>query len=116
MKTKLAVLFASLAFAGAASATPHDYVCETIETKFTEADTMAAECFECAVASAYFVENPFDSETTFETCNAYGGLVGWILPWEVYEPYEEVDITLADCLVAMDRSERLHAIYDANCL
>ena len=115
-KTLIAVVLSSATFAGVASADPHDYVCGVIEDKFTEADAMAAQCFECAEASAYFVENPLDSVTTFETCDAYGGIVDWILPIGYWEPWEEVPYGIEDCLVAMDRSERLHAIYDANCL
>jgi hypothetical protein len=118
MRAKLfsAVLFASLVTTSAAIATPHDYVCETIETKYVEADTMIAQCFECAEASAYFVENPFDSETSFETCDYYGGLVDWLLPVDYWEPWEEVPYGIEDCIEMMDRSERLHALYDLNCL
>ena len=116
LKHTIAAIAAVLAIATTAAATPHDYVCTTIADKIDEASVIAGQCFECAEASAYFVENPYDSETTFATCDAYGGVVNWIAPWDMWEPWEEVPLAIEDCLVAMDRAERLQALYDANCL
>ena len=116
LKHTIAATAAVLAIATPAAATPHDYVCTAIADKLTAAEAESAQCFECAEASAYFVENPLDSTTFFETCDVYGGIVDWIEPWSYWEPWEEVPLTIEDCVLAMNRAERLQTLYDANCL
>lgn len=116
MNKQVLLVLGFLTFAGAASATPHDYVCEVIDDKVTEAQVMIDQCFECAEASAYFVENPFDDVTSFETCDFYGGVVDWVLPIERWEPWEEVPYGIEDCIVMMDRLEHLQTLYSTNCL
>jgi hypothetical protein len=113
MVKQLLLGLAVMLSAGVASATPaEDYVCDVIADKILAANHVVDTCFECMAASAYFVDNPNDTVTTFEACDTVVDYF-YIGMWE---PYEEVDYALEDCLVQADRADRLQAIYDASCL